>query len=102
MFTRMKNYYERIALSSLEVAVLEALRQIGFKSAFQLADSLSGKYDTLTVMRCLHSLLQLDLLVRVNIQGERYYNVNQRSLPKIKLLLSKPTPEGVVFAQTEA
>jgi hypothetical protein len=98
----MKNYYERISLSPLEMSVLEALRQIGFKSAFQLAENLSGKYDTLSVMRCLHSLLQLDLLVRVNIQGERYYNLNQRSLAKIKLLLNKAGIEDAMLAQTEA
>jgi hypothetical protein len=97
----MKNFYERIDLSPLEISVLEELRQIGFKSAFQLTENLSGKYDTLTVMRCLHSLLHLDLLVRVNIQGERYYNLNQRSLSKINLLLNKPKTSDVMLAQTE-
>jgi hypothetical protein len=98
----MKNYYERISLSAVELSILEALQQIGFKSAFQLADNLSGKYDTLTVMRTLHSLLQLDLLIRVNIQGERYYNLNQKSLTKIKLLLNKPKAENTLLVSTEA
>ena len=96
----MKNFYSKISLSNVELLILEKLRQIGFKSAFQLTEDLSGKYDTLTVMRTLHSLLQLDLLVRVNIQGERYYNLNHKSAAKIKLLLNKPGDEQTMLAHS--
>jgi Fe2+ or Zn2+ uptake regulation protein len=90
----------KIALSHIELQVLEKLKQIGFKSAFQLTEDLSGKYDALTVMRTLHSLLQQDLLVRVNIQGERYYNLNDKSSTRIKLLLDRQHQERPLLAQS--
>src|SRR4051812_48680287 len=95
----MKNYLGKTAMSLVELSVLETLKKIGFKSAFQMADSLSARYDTLTVMRTMHLLLKRELLVRYNLQGERYYMLNEKQLHKINIILSHHHPETAVLAQ---
>ena len=87
----MKAYERKRSLTSAELAVLQTLKKIGFKSTFQMADKLSDKYDILTVMRSLHTLMQMELLVRFNLQGERYYKLNEKNSSTIKLLLNQLT-----------
>jgi hypothetical protein len=98
----MRNYFANKTLSPLQLSVLDIIKQIGFKSAFQMADKLANQYDTLTVMRSLHTLLQMDLLERYNIQGERYYKLNEKQLPKIKLLLTQTNSEIPILSQSKA
>jgi hypothetical protein len=98
----MKNDLGKSAMSLVELSVLETLKKIGFKSAFQMADSLSSKYDTLTVMRTMHSLLKKELLVRHNLQGERYYMLNEKQLHKINIILSHCQLETSVLVQTKS
>ena len=98
----MKNYYEKRTLSHVELAVLEIIKKIGFKSAFQMAEKLSGTYDTLTVMRSLHALLQMELLVRYNVQGERYYTINERKSAKIRILLDHTKIETPILSHSKS
>jgi hypothetical protein len=85
----MKTHRVKLELSEVELNVLETIRNIGIKSAFQMADNLSKQYDVLTVIRSLHTLLKKDLVERFSLQGERYYKLNERNLIKIQMLLNQ-------------
>jgi hypothetical protein len=97
----MKHYNGKSALSAIELSVLETIKKIGFKSAFQMAETMSGRYDTLTIMRTMHSLLQRELLVRYNVQGERYYMLNEKQLAKINILLTHTNIESPMLAHKQ-
>jgi predicted transcriptional regulator len=82
----------RKSLTKIELTVLETLKKTGRKSAFQMAEHLAGTYDTLTVLRSLHQLLQKELVTRNTIQGERYYLINFKNESQVKMLLD-PNPD---------
>ncbi|MBT1702317.1 hypothetical protein [Chryseosolibacter indicus] len=77
------------SLTQIDLTVLDTLKRLGRKSAFEVAALLSDQYDTLSVLRSLHHLLDRDLLVRYNIYGDRYYQLNFRNEEKIKRILDQ-------------
>lgn len=75
------------SLTQIDCTVLDTLKRLGRKSAFEVAELLGGRYDILAVMRSLHNLLQRDLVVRYHLHGERYYQLNFKNESEIKLIL---------------
>jgi hypothetical protein len=98
----MKHSNGKGALSMIELSVLETLKKIGFKSAFQMAENLAGRYDTLTVMRTMHSLLKRELLVRYSVDGERYYMLNEKQSSKINVLLNHYSVQTPMLVQAKS
>ena len=63
-------------ISDGERAMLEIVNRIGPCSTTQVHEHMSGKYDLLPIMRCMHMLVDRGLLKRVAVKGQLLYKVN--------------------------